>query len=145
MSKLTKRQKLAWTVPLPDGLLESILKAHADMSPEGRSSFGARTIVIAKAVHGLGLKTPQSGNIVASCSFRLIALARLTADEEIRGWTKADGVDGVDGVDGCDMVHPAVIKATATEPLFQQGDEFGFDKVSFRSRVLKIADSEGFA
>lgn len=137
--------------------VETALQAVADMAPEDRSDFTARTLTIMRAF-GL-LDEPSSRNNktftderrrqinkVTAVEIRLVALHSVIDDPRFKAWS----VNVCKGqIDDHILLHPDVLRAAAETPL-QEKDEPDdkrcfFDPEEFFVRLLAMTEEAGNA
>lgn len=82
----------------------------------------------------------DTGALAVAINFRLEALARLLADDRLRGWSMPGTKPGMD------FIHADLIKAAADEPVIEDAaGQAAFDAENFRRRVLANAGTRGQA
>ncbi len=118
-------------------LLTEVLEAVGDLPAEDRG-FEGHTFTIIRLLMDRGVPVIERANIALSISFRLQALAQLTADGGGRGWV-------LPGEPGCDFVHEELLRCAAEEPLIEVGGQPAFDAASFHVRLLQLAEMRGEA
>lgn len=123
--------------PIDPTLLEEVLKAVDAMAPEDRG-FEGTSIATVRILHERDVPDDDRVIIAMGISFRLRALAKLTADGGGRGWV-------LPGEPGADFVHEELLRCAAEEPLVEVEGEPTFDAGSFHRRLLALAETRGEA
>lgn len=95
----------------PD-LMRRAMRAHAEMSPEGRGDLTMQLLSPIKVVHGLKrVKKRDRAALGHALYLRIAALARLSARPEFRGYATEEVKDGAV------FIRDELIVAAASAPL----------------------------
>lgn len=129
----------AFKTPISPELLADVLGVFAELEPDERQSYEVRAFRVFQLLD----ERREPGDRAAlafAIQLRLEALARLHDDRGLRAWTLPGEQEGMD------YVHGDVVSAAAAEPLISiNAHEAGFDRDTFRARVLASAATRGSA
>lgn len=125
--------------PVSAELLADVLAVHAAMPAEDRPVFEVRAVRLFELLDRKKLGKDK-GALAVAINFRLTALARLQADDALRGWSMPGREPGLTYIDA------DLIKAAAEELVIEDAvGQATFDAESFRRRVLANAETRGRA
>ena len=83
----------------------------------------------------------NSSMVAMAVALRLMALDAMVVDPEVRGWLMSDR-----SPDGVTYIHGDLVKVAAEETLLEgSAGEPVFERVSFRSRLMQLAEARGRA
>lgn len=83
----------------------------------------------------------DSPMVAMAVALRLMALDAMVVDPEVRGWLMSDRLS-----DGITYIHGDLVKVAAELALLEgPAGEPTFDRVSFRSRLMELAEARGRA